>query len=384
MKVLALALAAPNEPGGFSPGKENAPVPEKKVEHIPLDERCAQYILSVIVLYLRQTTAFEPRLLSTTLLSLDTSFYDFESVDIPNLPPAAAFYMYDAELSLHSKTSSTTIGSGNTGQTKATSASTPIPAAPHSTEFQKTHLSIVKNSLSLHKQIGKYAGLIIRHLSATNWPVVFARIRGRVEILSITSEENPDTIDLQLMNHSAMDRSKLIQVLQGTYYLLYFYDVSLISLSPLVLSSLLVNMKQEIQIALARPLRVAIWNWIDIFPDEFNDAIRNRGRMEGAPERTFEVLHSMRIGAERDLWPTLTLLSCISSEHLSLDFQINHFGTGHFSGQKGHGKVCLLSVELSVGFAHINLDARATSFWKKCLSMPTPIRNSQRQLSFVH
>lgn len=100
-------------------------------------------------------------------------------------------------------------------------------------------------------------------------------------------------------------------------------------------------MKQEIRVALARPLRVAIWNWIDLFPEEFNDAIRNRGRMEGAPERTFEVLHTMRGGAEKDLWPTLTLLSCISSEHLSLDFQINHFGTGHFSGQKSHGKVCL-------------------------------------------
>lgn len=212
-----MALAAPSKPGGFSPGKENSRAPEKSIEAIPLDERCAQYVLSVIVLYLRQTMAFEPRLLSTTLLSLDTSFYDFESVDMPNLPPAAAFYMHDTETILSPKASATTIGSANTANTKATSASTPIPTTPHFTEFQKTHLSVVKNTRSMHKQIGKYAGLIIRHLSQSNWSVVFSRIRGRVENLSVTSEENPDTIDLQLMNHSAMDRSKLIQVLQGAH-----------------------------------------------------------------------------------------------------------------------------------------------------------------------
>lgn len=228
MKVLSMALAVPSDPLGFSPGNESKKTraPEKSIDFIPLDERCAQYVLSVIVLYLRQTTAFEPRLLSTTLLSLDASFYDFESIDVPNLPPAAAFYMHDIEATLSPKASDNTIGSGNTGgsggtgATKVTTASTPIPAAPHFTEFNKTHLSIVKNSLSLHKQIRKYAGLIIRHLSASNWQVVFSRIQGKVESLSVTSEENPDTIDLQLMNHSAMDRYKLIQVLQGKYILL--------------------------------------------------------------------------------------------------------------------------------------------------------------------
>ncbi|KAF7975643.1 hypothetical protein HWV62_9093 [Athelia sp. TMB] len=326
LKVLSMALAAPgNEVGGFSPGRETTDKKprsglERRMEPLALDERCAQYILSVIVLYLRQTTPFEGRLLSTTLLTLDSSFSDFESVDVPDTSPSSAFYTHDApESALSPKASANTIGSFGSARTGSASMGTPIPIAPHFLQFSKTHMSIVKSTISLNKQIGKYAGLIIRHLSASNWPVVFARIRSKLDTLSITAEENPDTIDLQLMNHSAMDRSKLIQVLQ-------------------VLSSLLINMKQDIQVAVARPLRVAIWNWIDLFPEEFNDAIRNRGRMEGAPERTFEVLHTMRVGAEKDMWPTLTLLSCISSEHLSLDFQINHFGTGHYSGQKGHGK----------------------------------------------
>lgn len=110
-------------------------------------------------------------------------------------------------------------------------------------------------------------------------------------------------------------------------------------------------MKQGVQVAIARPLRQAIWNWIDIFTDEFNDAIRNRGRMEGAPERTFEVLYSMRTGAEKEMWPTLTLLSCISSEHLSRDFQITHFGSGHYGAQKIPGKVPQYRTNCRRGYA---------------------------------
>ena len=98
-------------------------------------------------------------------------------------------------------------------------------------------------------------------------------------------------------------------------------------------------MKREAQAAVARPLRRAIWNWIDLFPDEFNDALRSR-RMEGAPERTFDLLYTQQPGAERALWPTLTILNCISSERLGSDFQVNHFGSGHFGGHKSnHRKV---------------------------------------------
>jgi hypothetical protein len=89
----------------------------------------------------------------------------------------------------------------------------------------------------------------------------------------------------------------------------------------LELSSLLVNMRKESQHAVAVHLRSAVWNWIDIFPDEFNEAIRTRGKMEGAPERVYDLLISnMSTGNERIYWPALSILLCCTSEKIKTEF----------------------------------------------------------------
>jgi neurofibromin 1 len=81
-------------------------------------------------------------------------------------------------------------------------------------------------------------------------------------------------------------------------------------------------MKKDSQLAIAVHLRAAVWNWIDIFPHEFNEAIRTRGKTEGAPERVFDLLYSMvPAGSEKVFWPTLTILNCITSDRISPDFQ---------------------------------------------------------------
>ena len=81
-------------------------------------------------------------------------------------------------------------------------------------------------------------------------------------------------------------------------------------------------MKKESQLAIAVHLRAAVWNWIDIFPHEFNEAIRTRGKMEGAPERVFDLLYSMvPTGSEKIFWPTLIILNCITFDRISPDFQ---------------------------------------------------------------
>jgi len=80
-------------------------------------------------------------------------------------------------------------------------------------------------------------------------------------------------------------------------------------------------MRVESQRAIAVHLRSAIWNWIDIFPSEFNEAIRTKGKTEGAPERVFDLLHSVVLaGSEKVFWPTLTILNCISSDRISAEF----------------------------------------------------------------
>ncbi|KAG0709913.1 hypothetical protein DFH29DRAFT_1012634 [Suillus ampliporus] len=261
--------------------------PPPWTEAYPLDDNCARYILSVMVLYLRQTAAPEARLMSSSNLAADASLHDFESVDLPT--ESSAFDDY----------------TGKNGPS--------LP--PHISHGPKPILKLKNSSASFqsagsansgHWQLGpKFAGRIVYHLSASNWMVVFHRIRQKIHFLANTTEDNPDTIDLQLMTHSAMDRARLVQVLHE-------------------LSSLLVNMKRQAQAAVAIPLRMAIWNWIEMCPQEYNEAIRSRGRLEGAPERVFDLLHSANEpGRERALWPTLTVLACLAAERLSPDYQID-------------------------------------------------------------
>jgi hypothetical protein len=80
-------------------------------------------------------------------------------------------------------------------------------------------------------------------------------------------------------------------------------------------------MKRDAQIVLARPLAAAIWHWIDLYPDEFADAISGPRRLEGAPERVSDLINKhMQPESKHLLWPTLTVLMCISFERLKQDF----------------------------------------------------------------
>lgn len=104
-------------------------------------------------------------------------------------------------------------------------------------------------------------------------------------------------------------------------------------ISFLELSSLLLNMKPEAQLAVAIPLRAAIWNWIDLYPEEFNETLRYHRRMDGAPERVFDILwDSYEMNHKPGIWPTLSALSCISTDRLKTDYQANSLGLpkGHY------------------------------------------------------
>ncbi|OAX42257.1 hypothetical protein K503DRAFT_374474, partial [Rhizopogon vinicolor AM-OR11-026] len=175
----------------------------------------------------------------------------------------------------------------------------------HTFQFEKTRMALVNSTLALNLLISNFAGRIVYHLSASNWLVVFHRIRQKTHFLASMTEDNPDMINLQLMTHSAMDKARLVQVLHE-------------------ISSLLVNMKWQVQAAVAIPLHMAIWNWIEMCPQEFNEAVRSRGKIEGVPERVFDLLHpANEPGRERALWLTSTILACLAAERLSPDYQID-------------------------------------------------------------
>ena len=83
-------------------------------------------------------------------------------------------------------------------------------------------------------------------------------------------------------------------------------------------------MKPEAQLSVALPLRCAIWNWVEYFPEEFKESLRIRGRGENAPERVYDVLHTKDAEKNPRLWPTLTALMCISSvDRITSEFRLD-------------------------------------------------------------
>ena len=191
-------------------------------------------------------------------------------------------------------------------------------------------MSLATSSKMVNDLIAKHVGRIIFHISASNWKVVFGRLSDKINSIAthpdITSES---IIDLHFMSHCVMDRTRLVALLNRASFL--FSPPALLLNSWTELSSLLVNMRIESQRTIAIHLRAAIWNWIDVFPSEFNEAIRTKGKTEGAPERVFDLIHSLaHAGSENVFWPTLTILNCISSDRISAEFQYR----GKFTNRK--------------------------------------------------
>jgi hypothetical protein len=196
----------------------------------PLDDNCARYILSVMVLFLRQTTPPECRLMPSNRPA-GNSYHGFESLQLPESPCLDLDSDGDSSTpnsqtppthTLWNRPSSTSMNSGQL------SMQSTIPIPTDNLSYERTPVSLMKVSLSLNTLIAKFSGLIVYHLSASNWTVVFHRLRNKIHFLASTSEENPDVVDLNLMTYSALDRARLIQVLNGTPHFMF---------SPIVLIS---------------------------------------------------------------------------------------------------------------------------------------------------
>ncbi|KAI5118442.1 hypothetical protein M0805_000576 [Coniferiporia weirii] len=279
--------------------------PTLSLEAPPLDDNCARWLVSVMILLLRQAAPRDDRTKAYDNLSADANLYGFESInsddglrhldDMPWMPPNE-----------NEPTPPITPGSGNRWPRKTpslnsvtSSLAAPIPLARSALGFQRTPRTLIMSSLPLYSLITEWAGNIVYLLSAANWSVVLNKIRGKIHSLSRTApEEFQDYTDLQLMQHCAMDRTRLTLILQE-------------------LSSLLVNMKPEAQCAVAIYLRRAIWNWIETFPGEFAESSTGVRRLDGAPERVFDLFVQIKNEQNRKvIWPTLTALLLLSHERL--------------------------------------------------------------------
>ncbi|KAG8981934.1 Ras GTPase activating protein ira2 [Tulasnella sp. 425] len=287
------------------------------IEPPRLEDPVAKYALSVMVLFLRQTASVSDRPKTSGHMH-SVSFPDFQPPEMASpLPPSIRYQPSSAFTSFPQTHISNRASSNSLRFNNGPMRSRPVMAkkSPHATTsitgsdqgiadlpsralMPSTPLTVSSSASSINWIISKYAGKIVFHLSSSNWAVVFAKIRNKIHHLAQTNEETPDMVDMKLVACSALDRTKLVQVMQE-------------------LSSLLVNMKREAQGAVSIALRTALWNWIEYFPNEYFDIFKGIRRLEGAPERVFDMLFNMTENqSKRAFWPTLTVLLAASPERL--------------------------------------------------------------------
>lgn len=305
---------APRMGRGRQPSSEQLTTLSQWIEPPALDENCARYILSVMVAFLRQAAPQTQRLMSAANLNFDATYHDLESIesieastymDIFHTGPVAVPSIGSYYTRLEAKEKLII----RHEQAETPSIRAAVQHYPqHAVSYERTSVVISNSMTALHTLIAKFSGRVVYHLSASNWNVVFSRIKNNIHMLAGEQKVEPDVLDVRLMTHCWLDRARLVQLLQE-------------------LSSLLVNMSRAFQVAVSVPLRTAVWNWVENHPEEFNDALLHHRRLEGAPERVFDILYQLVDASDKAaVWPALTALMCISSDRIKVEYQMNSMG----------------------------------------------------------
>ncbi|KAI9597754.1 hypothetical protein BDF19DRAFT_434347 [Syncephalis fuscata] len=154
-----------------------------------------------------------------------------------------------------------------------------------------TYAALADAPADLAYEIHRAAGRVLFYVSASNWPVVFARLKARIAVLAQTSDENADTGEVRLLEWCNLNSRRLSMVLQelGTVFL---------------------QMKRSAQQVTAVVLRRSIWNWIEVYPMDFAQLCRSQKRLEGGPEILFDQCNSVADSHRRKMvfWPLQAML----------------------------------------------------------------------------
>ncbi|KAG0375555.1 MAG: hypothetical protein J3R72DRAFT_528012 [Linnemannia gamsii] len=211
----------------------------------PLDDALAKYVLSVLTRFLHDSHPSEDA---------------------------------DARAEVQSNNSN-----NNSSRKKANDTdSAPISSSQPGSNLQEVELS---------QEIYKTAGKILFYISASNWPIVFARLKARIQHLSTTNDDWPETAELKLLETASLNQRRLGQVLTE-------------------LRSSFLHLKRSAQTVMGQVLHKAIWNWIETFPSEFVLLCQTQKRMEGEPHILFDICHSIATDNKRRIhfWPLQTML----------------------------------------------------------------------------
>ncbi|KAI8904263.1 hypothetical protein DFJ77DRAFT_435890 [Powellomyces hirtus] len=178
-------------------------------------------------------------------------------------------------------------------------------------------LHLPQHTADLVTDIHKAAGRVMQYLSASNWPVVFAKIKTRIASLAQSApgsaggggggggggtpssradgvendREGGDLTELRFLEWCSINRYRLGMILaEVTHHCKTFTKRALF--------------------ATAISLRIAIWSWIENFPAEFQNLCQTQGRMEGQPDQLFDIFNAFADSNRRKalFWPVQTML----------------------------------------------------------------------------
>ena len=106
-------------------------------------------------------------------------------------------------------------------------------------------LDMPNDNSNMVNQIRSLTSKVLYALSVHNFSAVFNRISSRLQELSTCNEENPDHVDIELIQHIDVDIHRLIKLL--TEAISKFRSLTL---------------KKSAYLALMNALEKAIWNWM--------------------------------------------------------------------------------------------------------------------------
>ena len=101
-----------------------------------------------------------------------------------------------------------------------------------------------------------------------------ARLKARIANLTTTIDDMPDLLDFRLLESANLSFARLKSVLQE-------------------ITNTFMNIKRPAQLSVAISLRRAIWTWITINSDEYQNVRSSKLRFDGLSDTLFDTLHSM-------------------------------------------------------------------------------------------
>ncbi|RKP38437.1 hypothetical protein BJ085DRAFT_18762 [Dimargaris cristalligena] len=147
------------------------------------------------------------------------------------------------------------------------------------------------------------ANRILFYLSASNWNVVFSRIKTRMQSLASTQDEFTDIQELRILEYCHLNTQRISHVFQE-------------------LSIHFLQFRRNVQLAVAPTLRRMIWNWIESYPADYIALWKEGRRLDGNPEILFDVCLSLHDNNHPKgkviLWPLQATLLALCPDVLTM------------------------------------------------------------------